>query len=125
MMEKPVIARINGYCFGAGFELACACDFRFALESASFTMPETKVGIITDVGGTINYRKLSITVQLSDPSDYEGGDLQFLITREPVTAKREKGNAIVFPSFMIHQVKPVTKGVRYSLVCWCSGPAFV
>ncbi|MHA1270382.1 MAG: enoyl-CoA hydratase/isomerase family protein [Candidatus Helarchaeota archaeon] len=58
MMEKPVIARINGYCFGSGFELACACDFRFALESATFSMPESKVGIITDVGGTIRLVRL-------------------------------------------------------------------
>ncbi|MBD3227748.1 MAG: hypothetical protein GF329_06130 [Candidatus Lokiarchaeota archaeon] len=57
-MEKPVIARINGYCFGAGFELALACDFRFAIENASFTMPESKVGIITDVGGTIRLVRL-------------------------------------------------------------------
>lgn len=58
MMEKPVIARINGYCYGAGFELACACDFRFAIEKATFTMPESKVGIITDVGGTIRLVRL-------------------------------------------------------------------
>ena len=58
MMEKPVIARINGYCYGSGFELACACDFRFALDDATFTMPESKVGIITDVGGTIRLVRL-------------------------------------------------------------------
>lgn len=57
-MEKPVIAKINGYCYGSGFELALACDFRFALSSAKFTMPETKVGIITDVGGTIRLTRL-------------------------------------------------------------------
>ncbi|TFF98248.1 MAG: enoyl-CoA hydratase/isomerase family protein [Promethearchaeota archaeon] len=58
MIEKPVIARINGYCYGAGFELACACDFRFSVESATFTMPESRVGIITDVGGTIRLVRL-------------------------------------------------------------------
>jgi len=58
MMEKPVIAKINGYCYGSGFELACACDFRFAIETATFTMPESKVGIITDVGGTIRLVRL-------------------------------------------------------------------
>ncbi len=57
-MEKPVIAKINGYCFGAGFELALACDFRFAVSSATFTMPESRVGIITDVGGTIRLTRL-------------------------------------------------------------------
>lgn len=57
-MEKPVIAKINGYCFGAGFELALACDFRFAVENATFTMPESRVGLITDVGGTIRLTRL-------------------------------------------------------------------
>ncbi len=57
-LEKPVIAKINGYCFGSGFELACACDFRFAVASATFTMPESLVGIITDVGGTIRLTRL-------------------------------------------------------------------
>ncbi|NHI91578.1 MAG: enoyl-CoA hydratase/isomerase family protein [Candidatus Lokiarchaeota archaeon] len=57
-MEKPVIARIDGYCYGSGFELALACDFRFALEKAEFTMPESKVGIITDVGGTTRLTRL-------------------------------------------------------------------
>jgi len=57
-MEKPVIAAINGYCFGAGFELALACDFRFAVESATFTMPESRIGLIADVGGTIRLTRL-------------------------------------------------------------------
>ncbi|MBD3214382.1 MAG: hypothetical protein GF311_17355 [Candidatus Lokiarchaeota archaeon] len=52
-MEKPVIARINGVCFGMAFELALACDFRFCTESALFSMLETKIGMNPDVGGTI------------------------------------------------------------------------
>jgi len=52
-MEKPVIARINGVCFGMAFELAMACDFRFCTESALFSMLETKIGMNPDVGGTI------------------------------------------------------------------------
>ena len=52
-MEKPVIAKINGYCFGMAFELALACDFRFCTESAQFHMLETKLGLNPDVGGTI------------------------------------------------------------------------
>ena len=57
-MEKPVIAKINGYCFGMGFELALACDFRFCTESAQFHMLETKIGINPDVGGTIRLTRL-------------------------------------------------------------------
>jgi enoyl-CoA hydratase/carnithine racemase len=51
-MEKPVIAKINGYCFGMAFELALACDFRFCTESALFHMLETKIGMNPDVGGS-------------------------------------------------------------------------
>jgi len=57
-LEKPVIAKIMGYCFGMGFELTLACDFRFCLDSSTFWMTETKVGIIPDVGGTTRLTKL-------------------------------------------------------------------
>ena len=57
-MEKPVIAKINGYCYGMAFELALACDFRFCTESAEFHMLETKVGMNPDVGGTIRLTRL-------------------------------------------------------------------
>jgi enoyl-CoA hydratase/carnithine racemase len=57
-MEKPVIARINGVCFGLAFELALACDFRFCSESAIFSMLETKISMNPDVGGTIRLVRL-------------------------------------------------------------------
>ncbi|MHA1413139.1 MAG: enoyl-CoA hydratase/isomerase family protein [Promethearchaeota archaeon] len=58
-IEKPVIARINGYCLGLAFEMALACDFRFALKSAKFSMPETKIGMNPDVGGTIRLTRIA------------------------------------------------------------------
>jgi enoyl-CoA hydratase/carnithine racemase len=57
-MEKPVIAKINGFVFGMAFELALACDFRFCTESALFHMLETKIGMNPDVGGTIRLTRL-------------------------------------------------------------------
>ncbi|GAG92033.1 unnamed protein product, partial [marine sediment metagenome] len=57
-IEKPFIARIEGFCLGLGFELALACDFRFALENARFSMPEVKLGIIPDVSGTTRLTRL-------------------------------------------------------------------
>ena len=57
-IEKPFIARIEGFCFGLGFELALACDFRFCLEDASFSMPESRLGLIPDVGGTTRLTRL-------------------------------------------------------------------
>jgi enoyl-CoA hydratase/carnithine racemase len=57
-IEKPVIARINGLCYGMAFELALACDFIFCLDSAIFSMIENKMGINPDVGGTIRLTRL-------------------------------------------------------------------
>lgn len=66
--------------------------------------------------GNVSNRKLSISVQLSDPDEYEGGELQFMINQNIFTATKEKGTAIIFPSFGLHRVTPVTKGVRKSIV---------
>lgn len=69
-----------------------------------------------------SHRKVSITVQLSDPDDYEGGDLEIWTGGvEPIKAPRQKGAVVVFPSFLMHRVTPVTKGVRKSLVLWVGG----
>ncbi len=74
--------------------------------------------------GNISNRKLSITVQLSDPDEYEGGELQFMINQNIITAPKEKGTAIIFPSFALHRVTPVTTGSRKSIVGWIGGPPY-
>ena len=77
-----------------------------------------------DCGPKLPPRKLSVSVQLSDPADYEGGDLQLRVSDSVDTAPREKGTVCIFPSFVSHRVTPVTKGVRKALVAWVAGPAF-
>jgi len=72
----------------------------------------------TDV---LSVRKLSLVLQLSAPEDYEGGTLEFL--SGPNMACNQ-GDLILFPSFNAHQVQPITKGTRYSLVAWVSGPPY-
>ena len=67
-------------------------------------------------------RKLSVTVQLSDPSEYEGGEFEFDETENPNSSSRSKGTVLIFPSYIRHRVKPITKGVRKSLVAWFEGP---
>lgn len=69
-------------------------------------------------------RKLSLVVQLSDPSEYEGGNLQIKTTREPQTVQKRRGLVVAFPSYTLHQVTPVIQGTRQSLVTWVSGPQF-
>lgn len=70
-------------------------------------------------------RKLSMSILLSDPSEYEGGELQLMMGKNPTLCEQEKGIGIIFPSFRLHRVTPVTRGVRKSLVLWASGPSFV
>lgn len=69
-------------------------------------------------------RKLSITFQMSNPSDYEGGDLEINANGRPETAPRERGKLILFPSYELHRVTPVTRGKRSALVAWIGGPPF-
>ena len=68
-------------------------------------------------------RKLSVSIQLTDPSEYEGGMLEFL-GLGAMAESRERGSATFFPSYMGHRVTPVTRGVRRSLVAWGSGAPF-
>jgi PKHD-type hydroxylase len=75
-------------------------------------------------GGVSPSRKLSIVLQLTDPSRYEGGNLQVLTTGEPQTIRKQRGLIAAFPSYTLHQVTPVTQGSRQSLVAWITGPAF-
>ena len=67
-------------------------------------------------------RKISMTLLLSDPATFEGGELEFM--QKGKTAKLKQGQAIFFSSWLQHRVKPGTKGERYSLVMWFGGPPF-
>ena len=71
-----------------------------------------------------NVRKLSLSILLSDPSEFEGGKLLLNPDGNIVVAEEKKGRAFFFPSWMTHCVTPVTKGIRKSLVIWAHGPAF-
>ena len=87
-------------------------------------------------------RKLSLTFCLTDPKDYEGGELQFYAGERPMEDMelpngtkipaeqikqdiRDQGSVIVFDSRDFHRVTPCTKGTRYSIVCWTVGPNFI
>lgn len=69
-------------------------------------------------------RKLSLVMQLSDPSEYEGGDLQIFTQAEPITIEKKRGLIVAFPSFVMHRVTPVTSGIRKTMVVWLTGPSF-
>lgn len=67
-------------------------------------------------------RKLSCVVQLTDPSEYEGGRLHLERSSAPTETFRDVGDVIIFPSFQRHRVEDVTRGERRSLVLWFFGP---
>lgn len=78
-----------------------------------------------DLGRSFPNRKLSFSIQLSDDDEYTGGDLRFhYIKTQPEIAPRTKGKIIFFPTWTVHDVTPVTQGIRYSLVGWVNGPNF-
>lgn len=81
--------------------------------------------IHVDLGpiGACRFRKLTIIIQLSDDNSYEGGDL-LIFNDKPYKMPRERGTIIIFPSFILHKVEPVTKGIRNSLVTFAYGPPF-
>lgn len=67
-------------------------------------------------------RKLSFTMQLSDPADYDGGELLIKHGSEPDIARKNRGAITFFPSYVMHEVTPVTRGTRKSIVGWVTGP---
>ena len=75
-----------------------------------------------EYGGII--RKLSFSLQLSNPKEYKGGNLNLHLSHKKTVLSKEQGTLLVFPSYTMHEVTRVTKGERNSLVGWISGPTF-
>lgn len=105
--------------------------FKFDLFGATegfqftkYTAPGGKYGKHIDSSHGTIIRKLSFTLQLSDPKDYKGGDLCLYLDDKPEVMKKEQGYVALFPSYVLHEVKPVTQGTRYSLVSWITGKPF-
>jgi len=114
-----VASRLNANNFG--FDLT---GFGEPLQLTHYSQSENGMyGWHQDYGGSIS-RKLSLVLQLSDPSEYEGGNLQVKTGSEPQTVRKQRGLIAAFPSYVLHQVTPVTQGNRQSLVAWVSGPQF-
>jgi len=103
------------------FELTGFCE---GFQFTEYNAPSGFYGMHIDrrIGHMV--RKLSITIQLSDPATYEGGSLTLQIGKTPEEMKKEQGHLALFPSYVLHEVCPVTSGTRYSLVAWINGPAF-
>ena len=117
------------------FELANHSIFKYNIQELE-SVKILKYGVggkykwHTDCGAKeTSTRKLTAIVQLSDETNYEGGDLEFGITDETgknnYTAKKTRGSITIFPAFLSHRVTPITKGTRHSLITWMLGDCFV
>ncbi|NDB60853.1 2OG-Fe(II) oxygenase [bacterium] len=98
--------------------------FQEDLQFTEYNAPSGHYSDHTDKLLQGNVRKLSMVVQLTDPDEYEGGELELCLGGEPFVVPREQGTLITFPSYVLHRVKPTTKGTRHSLVGWVTGRPF-
>lgn len=105
--------------------------FKFDLFGATegfqftkYTAPGGKYGKHIDSSPGTVIRKLSFTLQLSEPNSYKGGDLCLYLGDKAEVMSREQGYVALFPSYVLHEVRPVTQGTRYSLVSWITGKPF-
>lgn len=86
--------------------------------------PGDHFGWHMDQGPSVAPRKLSLSVQLSEPTDYDGGDFQVFGGGDVLTMPKERGRVLAFPGWIVHQVTPVTRGTRKALVAWVHGQEF-
>jgi len=93
-------------------------------QFTNYKAPTGKYGKHIDRSLDMIIRKLSLSIQLTDPKEYEGGELILYEDDKGLEMKKEQGTLVLFPSYMLHEVKPVTKGERNSLVAWVTGKQF-
>jgi PKHD-type hydroxylase len=124
-----VITTINNQYYG--FDLNGYNSFQYTEYEAS-EKGKYDWHMDTILGGNkpnnlLDTRKLSVTMCVNEPGDeYKGGEFQINngSEKECETITTKKGRMIIFPSFIIHRVAPITKGKRKSIVVWVEGPKF-
>jgi len=95
-------------------------------QFTNYEAPSGKYGKHVDRAINMSVRKLSISIQLTNPEEYEGGELKLYDgdDEEGIVMDKTQGTLIIFPSYVLHEVMPVTKGTRNSLVTWVTGKQF-
>jgi len=93
-------------------------------QFTNYEAPSGKYGKHVDRSMNMAVRKLSISIQLTNPEEYEGGELYLYDENKENLMDKTQGTLIIFPSYVLHEVMPVTKGERNSLVTWVTGKQF-
>ena len=133
LFEKIIdcINDVNSKHFGYVLKFVEGFQFtEYTEKTMGFYSRHKDCGNKFEIANFVDIRKLSFSIQLSDPNDYDGGELKIYNGKKSIytnkeefdIAKKDKGTIIFFPSHVFHEVTPVTKGNRYSLVSWIQGP---
>ncbi|MGI9392639.1 MAG: 2OG-Fe(II) oxygenase [Parvibaculales bacterium] len=124
------IAEANRKWFGLDYWQYGASSYQFTTykagkkgEKGDYYRPHQD-SVLVNKG--LSQRKISFTLQLTDPKEYEGGQfiMQYVDQQPPQDIIIQQGTMLIFPSLVFHGVHPITKGTRYSLVGWYEGPVF-
>ena len=128
IISERVVARLAELNEHYGFDLFDDVSSLIPVINVNrYDSPGGRIGPHTDVGGYVGCddRKLSLTILLN--TDFEGGSF-YLNSGKPTVPFNQtpngRGDAAVFPSFVMHAVSSVTAGQRYSAVVWLRGPKF-
>ena len=99
-------------------------DFYEPLKFNEYNASEkSSTAFHTDTGFDFtNFRKLTFIMQLSNETDYEGGEVILLNSSKPIIMPKTRGSIVIFPSYILHKVDPIKKGIRNSLVIFAHGP---
>jgi PKHD-type hydroxylase len=120
---EDVTLRLNQRFFH--YDLSGLVDFQYAIyrgsEGGHFDWHKDYG---REPGTDLEPRKLTISIQLSEASAYEGCELQVRAGNEVSVAPKKRGTIVAFPAYALHCVTPITAGVRKSLVLWAAGPEF-
>ena len=117
------VALVNAEFFGVDYWERALASFQFSIyEPGQYYGAHQDGGLVN--GDTPSKRKISVTLQLSDGADYVEGDFSFqhVSIHPPKEPLRKIGTILAFPSLVLHEVQPVARGTRYSLVGWYPGP---
>lgn len=105
-MTRPIISRYD-----------VGMHYKEHVDKPVMHFMDTKIGLMP-LGSNYVRTDLSMTLFLSDPASYDGGELYFEAPLNTVKVKLDAGSAVVYPTGRRHQVLPVTRGVRYAVIFW-------
>jgi len=114
-----IISNINKKFFN--YDITTLQNLQYSIyQQGGFYKDHVDIMSLTVMGN----RKLSFSIMLTDPEEYKGGELLLKTSFNPIETPKKRGTVVFFPSYVLHEVTPVTEGTRKTLVGWVLGPNF-